>query len=666
MRSGQVCLSPTPFVLTPEEVFSMKPRIEFTSGMVAAMAGLIAFQAGALAPLRAQAVGSCEMDMSHRGLAEQFAPELWFGPGERNFPVMPFYTAFDGVDNYGSDLIDFADLSEIAAMDLTQPAPVPPTSRRTSRRRFPPRSGLRRALTASRDASVPAARLDSLASWDSLYVKRDSTPGVGSAQAAVFYRVRTLTPLERDEMWRFLLKDPQAWHRNDMATRWPRNLRERTPFKVIEYYFYYLNDAGLEGHQEDIEFVFVFVPTVQELACRFRLVVGAAHVPRTPNNVLVSFDDNAGGRVRPSIFVELGGHASAPDANQDGASGDRLFEVGKDVNWHASNVWGTRDLQAVSGIGFSGPYRTEYTLHRGDNDVRFYPVNSGRRGGYRLLPVEPFVRLSALLDEPVPVVEFLIAALDVIEGELNRFPSMLWQPFSAPDTLSDAQVRRMQTWNRPLWTATGERLAATRHQIWEHRHYRLSPVLILKEHLYPPSFSAILNARDIASLFTYGFSIYPGEAWGGHLGFVIPTIRFPTQIPGLVQIQFGFVQNDLKRDWSGIWPGRLALSVLYDSEYSARLGWYGKVGYVRNREELFDDPALDGEITPDNGVRGPGDFTISAGLSALLWSWDRRRLDGVPGGPHSFRLRVGPRVGLKGWNDMLDGMGLEVVVSLRH
>ena len=578
----------------------MKLRLEFTSGTVATMAVLIAFQMGALAPLQAQALGSCEMDMSNRGLAEQFAPELWFGPGERNFPVMPFYTAFDGEDNNNSNGIDFDDLSEIAAMN------------------------------------------NSLASWDALYEKRDSTPGLGSAEAAVFYRVRTLTESETDEMWRFLLKDPQAWHRNDMANRWPRDLRESTPFTVIEYYFYYLNDAGLEGHHEDIEFVFVFVPTVQALACRFRMVVGAGHAPRTSNNVLVSFDGNAEPQVRPAILVELGGHASAPDMNERGGSGDRSFEVGKDVNWHASDVWGTRDLLAVSGIGFSGPYRPEYTLNRGDDEVHFFPVNSGRSKGYRLLPVEPFAQLSALLDESPPVVASLIATLDSIEVELNRFPSS-GRPFNAPDTLSDAQIGRMQTWNRQLLTNTGERLAANRHQIWEHRHYRLSPVLILKEHLYQPSFAAILNVRDVASLFTYGFSIYPGEGWGGHVGFVIPTIRFATQLPGLVQLQFGIVQN------------QLALSVLYDSQYGGHAGWYAKAGYVKHRDKLFDD-----------GVGNPGDFTVSGGLSALLWSWDRRRLDGLPGGPHSFRLRVGPRLGLKGWTDMLDGMGLEVVVSLRH
>ena len=598
----------------------MQVGIELRSALAAA-AVVASAHSAIVQQLGAQTEATCS-DLSDLALAQQYAPELLFGPGELDFPVMPFFTAFDGRDNdpggEGEGQVDFEDLEEIAPL-VFEPA---------------------------RPGASPSSRVESLASWDALYEARTKVVrGGGTPESAVFYRVRPLSSSETRELWRFLRKDPQAWHRNQMDSLWPPALRRETSFRVVEYYLYYLNDSGLEGHPEDIEFVFVFVPS-GELRCKFRVTVGAGHVHRTPNNVLVEFDEED----PLSIFVELGGHASAPDRRPPGRGvGDGRFEVGYDVNWHAADVWGTRDVLATTGIGFSGPYKPEYTLSRENDAVSFQWARPGVPRGYRLLPVEPFARLSALLEPSDPDRGLLIDTLEEIELALSR-DATTWGTFSAPETLEDDQIRRMQTWNRDLWTANGDRLGATRHQIWEHRHYRLSPVLILKEHLYQPSFSAISTVGDVIDLITYGSSAYPGEGWGAHVGLVIPTIRFPVRLPGLVQLQFGFV-----RDWAGNLPSRLSLSVLYDSHYRELLGWYAKIGYVKNREDLFPD-----------GTDGPGDFTVSAGVTLLPWSWSQRRTAGVPLLPHSVRLRVGPRVGLKGWDDMLDGIGLEVIASLRH
>jgi len=49
-------------------------------------------------------------------LIERHAPILRFARGEQYFPVMPFFTAFDGRDNDGDSLVDFADPDEIAPL----------------------------------------------------------------------------------------------------------------------------------------------------------------------------------------------------------------------------------------------------------------------------------------------------------------------------------------------------------------------------------------------------------------------------------------------------------------------------------------------------------------------------------------------------------------------
>ena len=42
---------------------------------------------------------------------------LRFAPGEPYFPTLPFFYAFDGIDNNNNGRVDFDDLDEIAAFN---------------------------------------------------------------------------------------------------------------------------------------------------------------------------------------------------------------------------------------------------------------------------------------------------------------------------------------------------------------------------------------------------------------------------------------------------------------------------------------------------------------------------------------------------------------------
>ena len=102
---------------------------------------------------------------------------------------------------------------------------------------------------------------------------------------AVFWHVIDMTPGQQDAMSRFLKKDILAWNAASRTEIGTTDLLDE-PFKVIEYYFYYVRDMGLVGHPQDIEYTFVFVPADPALACIARIVAGAGHTDWVPNNIL--------------------------------------------------------------------------------------------------------------------------------------------------------------------------------------------------------------------------------------------------------------------------------------------------------------------------------------------------------------------------------------------
>jgi hypothetical protein len=296
-------------------------------------------------------------------LARKYAPILRFAPGERYYPTIPFFPAF------------YSDSYVVARRGTADPTGV---GGDTDPRRYAGRRGtVAESLPSYAFLRDQYARLvDPLRSPHEQQL----------AQPAVVYRVCDLAaPGGRwadsadwagpaDAIWRYLRSDEQSWDRFGLDTvttglsdtTAPRLIRDVTQFRVIQYFFYYVGDWGLAGHEHDIEFTFVFVPRDTLIARKFRIVVGAGHDPPAPNNVLVYIGPPADTRkhFNQNILVELGGHSSAPDMPPFGQ-----FSSGLDVNWHIDDVWGTRDEQATGGISFSGRYEGTMTYPRDQEDA---------------------------------------------------------------------------------------------------------------------------------------------------------------------------------------------------------------------------------------------------------------------------------------------------------
>ena len=590
--------------------------------------GPVLFSLACLTPsvLWAQDLGRAPIDTvaEYEALAGQFAPVLRFAPGEQYFPTIPFFTAFDAPAERGGRLsLNLADLERVA-----------------------PLGG------GNRDAQ---------GSWSQLVSLYDQTVENGNvAVPAVFYRVRRLTPRQRDQMWDFLKKDEQAWEREDFGALWPEVVQDSVEFVAVEYYLYYINDNGLEGHPQDIEFVFVFVPLDPEYRDHLSITVGAGHTARTPNNVLVQ----GRGRGRVDVIVELGGHASAPDLEPYGE-----FQIGIDVNWHASDVWGTRDLLALTGTGFAGGYRPDMTLSRDGGEV-FCPspqsIEERSRTEtlgppqdcsreYHLLPIDPFRRLDALLEERATGRSEYPqqSEAEVVLGALEE----MFEVVGTGSTLSDELLDRLTTWTRGLCcTERGSTntLDASRHQVWEHDHYKKDPVAIVKPHLYRPSTVAFEKGEFSSwwDLLVWGATFHPASGYrlneGGyelHAGFVVPAPTWlPTRLPGFLELHAGALLGK---------EAVLSLSALYDNEYRDFIGWYTRLGYTPSRAKA-------------TGEEEDADTTLSGGLSLLIWSWDD------PWGPgqlfpvNALRLRAGPRLDLKSWGRIFERADWEFQVSLNR
>jgi hypothetical protein len=301
------------------------------------------------------------------GYAEalKYAPILWFADDEQYFPTLPFFSALDGIDNDGDGEMDFADRDEIAPFD-------------------------------------PAAKDFSKASWDSLKKWYDALDLSNRRKmTAVFYRIRTTTS---NQIKNILANDEQYWRRLEKKIQADPDLKKYFDLKneiaVYEYYFYYVNDEGLQGHANDMERVFVFV--ADDAPQPFRIVVGDGHGGAVPNNVLVYTKNNGQGFSSPQyknhlhVLIELGGHSIAPDFKGDGR-----FDPVVDANWHSENLWGTRDVQAKVGGGATGKYAPWMTFQRDSLSKVFPPDDSldlpASHFCYRLLPAAKFKNFYSLL-----------------------------------------------------------------------------------------------------------------------------------------------------------------------------------------------------------------------------------------------------------------------------
>jgi hypothetical protein len=116
--------------------------------------------------------------------------------------------------------------------------------------------------------------------------------------------------------------------------------------RVYEYWLYFTfdefmqcNSIALNRHYHDWEKFFVFVSAFDH---KVRGMVGSAHLSVNASNVftLPTPVDPGPSGYHPYVLVELGGHATCPDMNQNG-----VFDRSADVNGCAQAVaWGIEDL----------------------------------------------------------------------------------------------------------------------------------------------------------------------------------------------------------------------------------------------------------------------------------------------------------------------------------
>ncbi len=588
-------------------------------------------------------------------LARQYAPLLSFAPGERAFPTIPFFPAFDGTD-------DATGFEITARLDSAR----------------------------AHDGRVSITALD--AAYQHRVKEIHRHIAVSEPQAsAVFYRVRCLEGKQPKQLWGFLRNDHVALKRTGLGSLYDTGLRD-ADFLVVEYYFYYVRDAGLKGHAHDIERIFVFMPyrlqggenTIARRRAMdggLRVVVGTGHSPTTPNNVLVLVDPHLEEHTNPSFLIELGGHSSAPDANRD-----NLFQVGLDINWNLSaNVWGTRDFQAIAGRGFLGDYSAAMTFARGPctatllippevdesmmtpsqrimtppNGPGITPCQAAANAQvepepvtYALLPVQPFARLASQAEhlpragtaaDTAARIDTTRAAVQEIRDRLHK-PPWGFQGFrDTTDRAVLATLDAVRNWN----TVDG----ALHAQIWRHGDYTGSPIRVLKRRLYRPTARGLQNVGDYASLAYGAFSVHSG---GGieqlQLGTVVPAFGF-IAVPGVVEVQAGAAWSD--RLFNG--TARPSVSVLYERHYRSLFSWYLKpLDFVSHRGDL--EGRTDGRRA---------EFSLSAGISIMpFFPFPDMKVIG-PLLSNRFRLRLGMRTDIAGWRPEVNRFEIQTILYAR-
>ncbi len=421
-------------------------------------------------------------------------------------------------------------------------------------------------------------------SWDALNVAYRRSPF--PALPTVFYRIRETTG---SRLWTYLQRDEQALKR--WRDWFPNDMHDRT-FTVVEYYFYYLKDTGLTGHEYDREMAYVFLPMTGEQ--EFRVFVGEGHGQNTPANVLVQF-----GAVTPVDFiVELGGHSMAPTVDLETG-----FTLGRDVNWHLERVWGVRDLAGLVGRDFTGTYHSAMTLPRTRN--RFL-VPSGKPlaqdsayawPGYGLIPAEGLRCLFNMLEgSTVPgSPESVVQQFDVIANSLRRqgVPGIHDGLAGLSETDLNDALGRMQFWNEdlPIGAGDSDAIKSELQMVWEHPNYTGSAGLVFKNHLFRP-------ARFWEGI-TGHFDYQIGRGFNGGIGIIIPSLsKLPGRFPGYLDFRVGLALREFPdRDFDTISWSRLALvfSVFYTRSYHSRLTWFVGLTSEYPLEELpsFADTTVD-------------------------------------------------------------------------
>jgi hypothetical protein len=131
----------------------------------------------------------------------------------------------------------------------------------------------------------------------------------------------------------------------------------------LRYFFYYLEEAGIGQHTNDLESAELKIEIGHDLNTGTffaKLVRGeaAAHGLGWYTNTVDFTKFYFSGPYRPTVLVEEGKHASAFDVNQDG-----VFSPGFDANVGHEEAWGIRDSIAYTHT-LAPTFRSEYFKRR--------------------------------------------------------------------------------------------------------------------------------------------------------------------------------------------------------------------------------------------------------------------------------------------------------------
>jgi hypothetical protein len=385
--------------------------------------------------------------------AFKYAPCLRFTSTERFLPTIPFFSAFDGENNdsTATDIeIDFADPGEIS-----------------------PTSG------GKWDWSKMRNRYQKLSKDEKLRV------------AAGFVRVR---PVDSRRVAQILKSDGPRYYRLNWQTR--KYMGNRRPMTAYEYYFYYVNDTGIKGHPEDIETFFVFVPDEAPGSAdstNFFVLVGAAHSDGDANNVAIY--EWLSNEPTPQVcaFVELGGHAMAPDVPPLG----ELYRHGFDTNWHAGDAWGIRDAIAT-GAGGSLRRFDGWMVENRDPAAMIKPICADRKkdnptaNTYVLISAEEFYGPAGLYGPAAVDSTMDIAAAKQAIRAMSKDLPLTGSTKDSIDRLDAEGLARMLSWSRDGIAQKEnpkEVREAKRHIVTRHASYTApSSTGILKPYLFGSNF----------------------------------------------------------------------------------------------------------------------------------------------------------------------------------
>lgn len=139
---------------------------------------------------------------------------------------------------------------------------------------------------------------------------------------------------------------PVVYYRRVDVTQSPEWLTP-TDSPILEYYFYYLHDYGPRCHSNDFESARMALKMTcsndvarnRSCSVSLRSVEGAAHGSAWyANRLNIGHKEVHDMSLPPTLLVEEGKHAVAPDRNGDGH-----YTPGYDVNDRANDAWGVRD-----------------------------------------------------------------------------------------------------------------------------------------------------------------------------------------------------------------------------------------------------------------------------------------------------------------------------------